>query len=62
MREDQHDAHVVAWLSRKAVKEAKVMAKIAATLEGMNSDQVRRIINAAAAFHDIDLRIPVPRP
>ena len=62
MRADHHDAHVVAYFAKKAIAEAEAMAKVVKHLEGLNSDQVRRVINAAAAMHDLDLRIPVPRP
>ena len=58
---DQHDAHVMAWRSRRAVAEAKAVVDVAAALEGMSSDQVRRAINAAAGLLDLDVRIPVPR-
>lgn len=59
---DHHDAHVVAWRAKKAQLEAKAMGQVAAVLEGMNSDQVRRVLNATAAMKDLDFRIPVPRP
>ena len=61
MKTQQYDAHVVAHLSRKAVAEAEAMGEVAKALEGLNSDQVRRVINAAAAMNDLDIRIPVPK-
>ena len=60
--DDQHDAHVVAWRSKRSAAEAKAMVKLAEALEGMNSDQVRRTLNAASGLLDLDIRIPVPRP
>ena len=61
MKDDHHDAHVIAYSCRNALKEAEAMAKVAKHLEGLNSDQVRRVINAVAAMYDLDFRIPVPR-
>lgn len=59
--EDHHDAHVVARESKRAALEAKAMVGVAEALEGLNSDQVRRTLNASAALLDLDVRIPVPR-
>lgn len=58
---DQHDTHVIAQRSHRAVAQCEAQIKIAKILEGYNSDQCRRILNAAAAMNDLDIRIPVPR-
>ena len=58
---NHYDSHVVAWAMRGAQREAEAMKAVAKSLEGLNSDQVRRVINAAAALKDLDIRIPVPK-
>lgn len=59
--EDHHDAHEVARVTRQAQLEAEAQGKIMAALEGMNSDQCRRVLNATAALNDLEVRIPVPK-
>lgn len=61
MKPEQYDAHVMTYYSKKALAETEVQRRIVEALAGMNSDQIRRVINAAAALNDIDIRIPVPQ-
>ena len=52
---EQHDAHVMSRNARKARAELDAQKKVLDATAGMNSDQARRVLHAAAAMYDIDI-------
>ena len=55
MKEEQYDAHVMAYLTRKAEAELDAEGKVLDALKGMNSNSASRAIRSYAVLLDVDL-------